>query len=128
MNAEIRDVIEAHRQAVGAESVHVTLGENATPEGLAKAFADIRVQTGLLDAFRPEERAQAEVKRLRKLLRKVDGLARAGNTSAIISAVDLVPDVVMDADLHFMADQRRKRGEELPEGLQDWLDAHPLKS
>lgn len=127
MNAEIRDVVEAHRQAVGAKSIHVTLGDGATAEGLAREFEQIRAQTGFLDAFRPEERSRAEVRRLRDLLRKIDRLARAGDASAIVSAVDFVPDVVMDVDLHFMAAQRQKRGEDLPEGLQEWLESYPLE-
>lgn len=127
MNAEIRDVIEAHRLAVGAESVHVTLGDGATAEGLARSFDEVRAQTSLLNAFSAEERLEAQVARLRKLLRKIDRMARGGDCGSIIRAVDMIPDVVMVDDLHCMAGERRKRGEPLPEGLEEWLKAHPLK-
>lgn len=127
MDAAIRDVIENHRREVGAKSVHVTLGENATAEGLAESFAEVRIQTGLYDAFREEEKRRAEVRRLRKLLQRIWGLAHRGDNKAIATATSFVPDVVLLEDLHEMAARRNGRGEALPEGLQDWLDAHPLE-
>ncbi|CAN0592642.1 unnamed protein product, partial [Laminaria digitata] len=36
------DVIEAHRVEVGAEKVHISLGNKATPEGLAEELRKIR--------------------------------------------------------------------------------------
>ena len=127
MDAAIRDVVENHRREVGAVSVHVTLGDNATADRLAKSLAEARRQTRLYDAFREEEKRRAEVRRLRKLLQRIWALARLGDNAAIASAAGLVPDVALVDDLHEMAAHRARIGEALPEGLQDWLDAHPLK-
>ena len=116
MNVSFANVIEAHRQAVGAESVHVDLVEGATPEGLAKELAQVRALAQDHQAFRPEERAEAQIARLRALLREVDRLARTGETRAIISKLDMIPEVKLPCDTEWMAKRRLKRREALPSG------------
>ena len=50
------------------------------------------------------------------ILLKVDRLARAGDTEAIVSELDMIPDVDVFEDLGQMIAAREKRGELLPEG------------
>lgn len=116
MNVRFVNVIEAHRLSVGAESVHVDLAVGATPEGLANELAQVRALSQDHQAFRPEERAEAQIARLRALLREVDRLVRTGETRAIISKLDMIPEVKLPCDTEWMAKRRLKRGGALPPG------------
>ena len=121
------DVIEDHRVAVGAASVHVSLGPEATPENLALELERLRQEGDLFASFTVEEQLGAQVARLRSLLDSIDQLARQGDTGAIISAVDMVPDVDMVDDIGFMAEARRKRKQELPAGVGDYLERYKAR-
>lgn len=103
-------VIEAHRQAIGASSVHVTLGPEATPEGLSQVLSDLRVQMDHYVSFPEALRRGAEVHRLRKLLDEISRTAsdpsrsEADRLRAIVDMTDMVPDVDLDLDIAFMTD------------------------
>ena len=115
------DVLEEHRRSIGAEKVHVTLGPDATPERLRGALADLRARSEAYGSFTEAERLAAEVARLRKLVSRLGDLAgdtRRGadeRLSEISDLTDMVADVDLDEDMAFMAAERRKRGEPLPE-------------
>lgn len=118
------DVIEDHRVAIGAASVHVSLGPEATPENLAVELERLRRECDLFASFTVEEQLGAQVARLRALLDGIDRMARQGDTDAIISAVDMVPDVDMVDDIRFMAEARRKHDLEVPDGVDVYLVRH----
>jgi len=119
------EVIEAHRQEIGASQVRVSLGPEATPEGLATALEGLRRTGAVYASFTEVERERAKVHRLRGVLRKVCGLTTSpieGHTpeegrrrmSEIFSLTDLVPDVDLEGDIAWMRDERERRGEPLP--------------
>jgi len=105
-------VIEAHRQAIGASSVHVSLCPEATPESLAHVLSDLQVQMEQYASFPEAMRRGAEVHRLRKLLREISrmthepSLSEADRLRAIDNMTDIVPDVDLDLDIAFMMDAR----------------------
>lgn len=121
------DVIEEHRQAVGAERVSVTLGPAATPEGLARELEKTRRKTAAYESFSELEREQAKVARLRGVMRsalrhsqrRLDATAdeMSAKLSAIFGELDLVPDVSLEADTAWMVEQREGRGQPLPPEL-----------
>jgi hypothetical protein len=108
------DVIEKHRVATGASRLRVTPGPEATPGTLDAELTRIGAIGAAHAAFRPEEIEAAKVARLRGLLREIDGLARAGDVSAILLKTDLIADVDLEADIAWMRAEREKRGEPLP--------------
>ena len=110
------DVIEAHRQAIGAERVHVSLRSEATPENVARGLAEFQVKIDLFNAFRREEQLEAQVERLRQLIHEVADLGRRGETEQIMQKTGLIADVDLEGDLRCMFDARVKRGEPVPEG------------
>lgn len=123
------DVIEAHRQDVGAEKVHVTLGSKATPEGLSEELRKIRERTRLHASFTEVEIEKAKVARLRKDFRKISKLCQRRidqelsqgeidrRLSDIFAISDMFIDVSLEEDTVWMADQRLKRGMSLPQGV-----------
>lgn len=119
------EVIEAHRQAIGAAQVRVSLGPEATPDGLAAALEGLRRTGAVYASFTELEREQAKVHRLRDVLRQVSRLTTTpfdGVTpeevqrrmSAIFDLTDLVPDVDLEGDIAWMRAERERRGEPLP--------------
>ena len=119
------EVIEAHRQAIGALQVRVSLGPEATPDGLAAALEGLRRTGAVYASFTELEREQAKVHRLRDVLRQVSRLTTTpfdGVTpeevqrrmSAIFDLTDLVPDVDLEGDIAWMRAERERRGEPLP--------------
>jgi hypothetical protein len=119
------EVIEAHRQAIGASQVRVTLGPEATPDGLAAALEGLRRTGAVYVSFTELERERAKVHRLRGVLRNVCGLTTSpigGHTpeevqrrmSEIFALTDLVPDVDLEGDIAWMRAERERRGEPLP--------------
>lgn len=115
MGLSFEDVIEEHRSTIGAKSVNVFLGDEATPERLAAELARQRRYHAVFDSFTKAEQLQAHLARLDEILRKVARLARAGDTEAIVSELDMIPDVDFYEDLGQMIAAREKRGELLPE-------------
>jgi hypothetical protein len=123
------DVIETHRQNVGAEKVHVTLGDKATPEGLAEELRKIREKGRLHAAFTEVEIEKSKVARLRKDFGKITKLCQHRidqdmsqaeinrRLSDIFSISDMFVDVSLEEDTIWMADQRLKNGRPLPEGV-----------
>lgn len=119
------EIIEAHRQAIGAAQVRVSLGPEATPDGLAAALEGLR-RTGVVYAsFTELEREQAKVHRLRDVLRQVsrltttpfDGISPEEvqrRMSEIFPLTDLVPDVDLEGDIAWMRAERDRRGEPQP--------------
>lgn len=114
MAATMDEVLEKHRNETGALALHVTLGPEATPEGIDAVLTKLRGEMDAYGAFRPEEREEAKVVRLRALLRQIHDLARAGRTDEIAELTDMVADVELDRDTAWMIAQREKRGEPLP--------------
>lgn len=119
------EVIEAHRQAIGAAQVRVSLGPEATPDGLAAALEGLRRTGAVYASFTELEREQAKVHRLRDVLRRVSGLTTTPfeglppeevqrRMSAIFDLTDLVPDVDLEGDIAWMRAERERRGEPLP--------------
>jgi hypothetical protein len=119
------EVIEAHRQAIGASQLRVTIGPDATPDGLSAALEGLRRTGAVYASFTELEREQAKVHRLRGILRKVCGLTTSpieGHTPAegrrrmseIFSLTDLVPDVDLEGDIAWMRAERERRGEAMP--------------
>ena len=120
------EVIEAHRQAIGASQVRVSLGPEATPDGLAASLEALRLTGAIYASFSELEREQAKVHRLRGVLRKVCGLTTTrfeglpldevhSRMSAIFALTDLVPDVDLEGDIDWMRAERDRRGEPLPD-------------
>jgi hypothetical protein len=121
MATTIEDVIEEHRLAIGAEKVHVTLGDSATPEGLRQTLAQMRADQAEFDSYSDLEKAQAHIARLRSVLRAITRLSQrtvsemAAETpemqelkSRIFLLTDLVPDVDLEADVKYMRARREK--------------------
>jgi hypothetical protein len=116
------EVIEAHRQAIGADQVRVSLGPHATPDGLAAALEGLRRTSAVYASFTELEREQAKVHRLRGVLRQVSGLTTTPfdglapeevqrRMSEIFALTDLVPDVDLEGDIAWMRAERDRRGE-----------------
>jgi len=115
------DVIEAHRQAIGAYRVGVTLGPDATPDGLAAALDGLRRTGAVYESFTELERERAKVHRLRSVLRQVNGLTKTPfeglapeevkrRMSEIFGLTDLVPDVDLERDTARMGSERERLG------------------
>ena len=69
-------------------------------------------------AFRPEERLAAEIARLRATLHEISRIATQGGVEVpgqVASLSAWVPDIDLEEDIAFMAAERQKRGEELPD-------------
>ena len=121
----VAEVIEDHRQKVGAESVHVTLVDpaNTDPAGLASALEMIREASRKMGLFREEERLAAKIGRLEDLIGKVNALSQNQSLApeerltSIFFETDMIIDHDLDADLVFMTEAREKRGEPLPADL-----------
>ena len=119
------EVIEAHRRAIGATQVRVSLGPEATPDGLASALEGLRRTGALYASFTELEREQAKVHRLRGVLSQIsrltttpfEGLAPEEvqrRMSEIFALTDMVPDVDLEGDIAWMQAERERRGEPLP--------------
>lgn len=119
------DVIDAHKQAIGAFDVRVTLAPGATPEGLAQELQDIRDRQKLHRSFTEIEQERAKVARHRTTLSKVTKLCQRPlhdltpkeyeeKLSSIFGLTDLTVDVSIELDLVFMVLCRRKKGVSLP--------------
>lgn len=119
------EVIEAHRQTIGASQVRVSLDPEATPDGLAAALEGLRQTSAVYASFTELECERAKVHRLRGVLRKVCGLTTSpieGLTpeegrrrmSEIFALTDLVPDVDLEGDIDWMRAERERRGELMP--------------
>ena len=119
------EVIEGHRLAIGASQVRVSLGPEATPDGLAASLEALRLTGAIYASFTELEREQAKVHRLRGVLGEVsrltttpfDGLPPEEvqrRMSAIFDLTDLVPDVDLDGDIAWMRAERDRRGEAPP--------------
>lgn len=119
------EVIEDHRLAIGASQVRVSLGPEATPDGLAAALEGLRRTGSVYASFTEVERERAKVHRLRGVLGEVSRLTTTpfdGVTpeevqrrmSAIFDLTDLVPDVDLEGDIAWMRAERERRGEPLP--------------
>lgn len=121
MTKTFESIIEAHRVAVGAEKVHVTLGPDATPEGVEAGFAKLRQEAAAFEGFPVEERQLAFIARLRGTLRKIDGLAHEKDFEGIVRLTDMIVDVDMVEDLRYLAAEREKRKEPLPAGVAEIL-------
>jgi hypothetical protein len=121
------DVIEEHRQAVGASKVNITRGPNATPEGVAGELREIRRRGALYESFTELEKEQAKVNRHRVSLRKIGQHCKSRidqeltveelneRLSVIFQFTDLIADVSIELDLVFMVLRRRKLGQVLPQ-------------
>ena len=119
------EVIEAHRQAIGSAQVRVSLGPEATPDGLAAALEGLRQTGAVYASFTELEREQAKVHRLRGVLRQVsrltttpfDGISPEEvqrRMSEIFALTDLVPDVDLEGDIAWMRAERDRRGQPQP--------------
>jgi hypothetical protein len=119
------EVIEAHREEIGATRVRVMLGPEATPDGLASALAELRRTGAVYTSFSELERERAKVHRLHGVLGRVSGLTTTpfdglsseevqSRMSEIFSLTDLVPDVDLEGDIDWMRAERERRGEALP--------------
>lgn len=120
------EVIETHRQEMGASEVRVSLGPEATPDGLATALYGLRRTVSVYEGFTEVERERAKVHRLHGVLRKVCGLTTSpieGLTpeesrtrmSRIFSLTDLVPDVDLEEDIAWMRAERERGGSTFPD-------------
>lgn len=119
------DVIEAHRLKIGGSKVRVSIGPDATPDGLAAELEKIRLKSAAYASFTELEREQAKVIRLRRTLSRVcrlttmplEGISleeTRGRMSEIFALTDIVADVDLEEDIEWMTAQREKRGEALP--------------
>lgn len=115
------DVIEAHRQTIGASRVGVSLGPEATPDGLATALEGLRRTGAVYASFSELERERAKVHRLRSVLRQVSGLTTTPlkglapgevqrRMSEIFALTDMVPDVDLEDDIAWMRSVRERLG------------------
>lgn len=107
------EVIEEHRQAMGASSIHVSLGPEATPDGLKDVLAALKVQGEIYGSFSEAERRAAEVHRLRTLITEISRTAANPDVSPearlrqIADMTDMIPDVDLDLDIAFMTEARQ---------------------
>ena len=126
-------VIEEHRLKVGADRVHVTLGPDATPEGLAAEMERVRLDGELIDAFSEVEMERARTARLKRditaLARKATEALQGSEEDRVRAlrdvsiADDMFTDTDMVEDLVWMVLDRKARKERLPEGAQERADA-----
>jgi hypothetical protein len=119
------EVIEAHRQAICATQVRVSLGPEATPDGLATELQGLRRIGALYTSFTELERERAKVHRLRGVLRQVSGLTTTPleglapeevqrRMSEIFALTDMVPDVDLEDDIAWMQAERDRHGQPQP--------------
>lgn len=107
------DVIEEHRQALGASSVHVSLGLEATPESLRAVLAELNAKGEIYGSFSDAERRAAEVHRLRGLIDEISktaansDLAPEARLRQILDMTDMIPDVDLELDIEFMTKARQ---------------------
>ena len=128
MALTFEDVIEEHRQAVGAVEIRLTPVPGSTPEGLRETLAQLRAEQARYDAFTPLEREKALTRRLKDLLRDISRHCSRPlqaspelleeKLSQIFLLTDLIPDQAPE-DLEFMIAERQRHGEPLPEALRD---------
>jgi hypothetical protein len=74
--ATIKDVIEEHRLLVGAEDVHVTLAEGATPEGLKVELENIRQLQAKYNSFPEVLKQTAQVISLKRRLWEIASMCK----------------------------------------------------
>jgi len=70
------EVVEAHRIKIGADRVHVSYNPDCDPEELAKALDDANNYLDMFHSIDPITKLEAEVDRLRNLIREVSKLSR----------------------------------------------------
>lgn len=118
------EVIEEHRQLVGAESVRISLGPKATPENLREILRKERETMAEYESFSEAERQAALKHRLKgylsKCFRAVQKLdLRDPNQLAVRNEVmgysDIIPDVAAHEDIPWMLEQRKKKALPCPE-------------
>lgn len=111
----IDDVIEEHRVRIGADKVHVTLGSNPTPEGVEQELIKLEEKSKIYASFTREEQLNAQIFRLRAVLRNVakkchrqlhEETVPVSRLLEIFSLVDLVPDVALEQDIEWMTNNR----------------------
>lgn len=102
----IDDVIEEHRVRIGADKVHVTLGSNPTPEGVEQELIKLEEKSKIYASFTREEQLNAQIFRLRAVLRNVAKKCHRQLYEEIFSLVDLVPDVALEQDIEWMTNNR----------------------
>lgn len=76
MTPDIAAVIEDHRKEIGAQKMHVTLGPDATPEGVKEQLESIERQMAAYRALPETIRLRAEIIELKEIIRKVGKLAQ----------------------------------------------------
>lgn len=113
------EVIAKHKVLLGAKDMHVTLGDEATPENLDISLTDLGNSIQAYAAFSAEERLLAQIARLEGILETVNQIAdtRVGETpgmaqtrlARIWSLTGSVPDVDLEVDTAFMQASRLKR-------------------
>jgi hypothetical protein len=119
------DVIEAHRLKISASKVRVSIGSDATPDGLAAELEKLRLKIAAYASFTELEREQAKVHRLRAVLSRISALTTTPfdgvsmeetqkRMSEIFGLSDMPPDIDLEEDIAWMTAQREKRGEALP--------------
>lgn len=121
----IEDVIEEQRILMGASELRVTLGPDATPDSLSEVLNALRERTELYNAFTPLEQKEAEVFRLRKIMRSALEITQrplsesaedsSKRLSDIFLKLDAISDVDLEEDTMRMISERKRKGLPLPE-------------
>jgi hypothetical protein len=110
-----QNVIREQKEKLGAEKLHVTLGKNATPEGLRAEFEKINSKMALFNSFSELEQEKAKNARLRKLINQICKLSKGPLDeeenvrkfkNEIFKLTDLVPDVSLEEDIEWMEQNR----------------------
>lgn len=107
----IEQVIENHKNEIGAKVLHVSLGPNATPESVEESLRAVQEQINQYNAIPREIRLECEILELRKRLEQIDDIVREHCTmtldefrdpkndkivkmkSAIYALTDIIPDM-----------------------------------
>lgn len=113
--SEIDAVIEEHRQLVGAEKVHLSLGPDANAENIRSSLEEIRNKTKQYHEFSELEQEKAKVARLRARLSRICKLGQTDYRKfseqhedvtklkrEIFNLTDLIADIDLEKDTEWM--------------------------
>lgn len=112
------DVINEQKELRGLKDLHVSLGFEATPEGLRDEFRKLNAKVDEYTSFSEFEREQAKNVRLHALINKLAKLSFKVEPTEeslskfrdeVFTLTDLIPDVDLEEDTEWMRNNRKSR-------------------
>lgn len=116
-NLTYDEVIEQYRQDMGADKVHISLGDNATPESLQEALNHIKEKNKEYYNIPLEIRLESEIMMLREKLNKLSKLGKSTFSEFLSESpkiteikrsiqveTDIIPDVHQEEAIQYWKD------------------------